>query len=758
MVWSFAAVAVVWIAAIHEIPREMPFTIPDHRGEICFVADESYDERITCMLGLAGMYPPVNADYGVIGCCFEAFEGDGTFWALGEQHISRLIDVSRGLQEEENLSDVHVPFAEENAYSIEDTSETNRDSLALKNWKRRVREALEDFSRRVYGKERHRFVMEDAVLADLLVLDAADDSPLEGAYVTVSDDAVHLVNYVRRTDEDGYAVLPLIAGIPYTVTLRVSGYLQPDPLVYLVEAGEDDFPERIVTVSQGVTLSGRVVDAFNNPAAGAQVVVSVYDSREREIWNSVLDRPRSFDKMISEQQALSGFWLPERPTVTCDERGRFKIENVPFGKIKMYAVASGKMPQEPFVLDAREQHDFEALTLHLAETYWAWFRITDENDVPVDATITIVDSVSGYALEPSMIPKKSATRIEGLPKAFLLTIYAEGYETLTKTMEAKDGDEYVFALKKLMFHRVRASVRNAVGNPLEKVSVVGVNDKGKVVCSAMTEKNGSLLMEQCPKDALLRFTKEGYAPAEVRVTEDEAYQVTLTEGVTLRLSAEDQVQLRACTLYDDVEADTPHHVVAQTQAVGGRVSFEHLATRPYAVVCSSSAQASSKRIWEPDSEEKIFDLSMVFEKRVQIDGIVTEAYGAPVPYAELAFGKDVIQCDENGRFHLMVAPDADIHVEAHHWLYGSMERVIDSQEFTHEIELRLEDKAPVECVSLLEEKGISTHMDGSSLRIDIIRQDSEWRGKGLQRGDYVESCGRALVIVRDDKRLIFQFK
>ena len=152
------------------------------------------------------------------------------------------------------------------------------------------------------------------------------------------------------------------------------------------------------------------------------------------------------------------------------------------------------------------------------------------------------------------------------------------------------------------------------------------------------------------------------------------------------------------------------------------------------------------------------DLSMVFEKRVQIEGIVTENYGAPVPYAELAFGKEVIQCDENGRFHLMVAPDADIHVEAHHWLYGSMERVIDSQEFTHEIELRLEDKAPVECVSLLEEKGISTHMDGSSLRIDIIRQDSEWRGKGLQRGDYVESCGRALVIVRDDKRLIFQFK
>ena len=755
MYWVLA-VAMFWGAAIiHDISLEMPFSLPDHRGEICYVAVDSYDERVTCILGLAGVYPPLTADYGEIGCCFEAFEGEGVFWALGEQHISRIMEVTAETVDAENSSkaDVQELGAGSEASAKEEVDFTSRET-----WQSRVYAVLEAFSKRIYGRERHVFVMEEAVLADLLVLDAADDAPVEDGYVTVSDDAVHLVHYVRRTDEDGYAVLPLIAGEKYVVTLRASGYLQPEPLVFRVEAGEGDFPQRVVTVTRGVTLEGRVVDAYDQPVAGATVFVSVFDARGREIWNSTLDRPKSFDKVIAEQKAGSGTWLPERPSVTCDDKGRFKIENVPFGKIRMYAVTNGKMPHEPVVLDAREQQEFAALTLHLEETHWAWFRITDINDVPIAANISVVDSVSGYALDPQDIPQQSATRVEGLPSSFLLTISADGYETYTKTIGCKDGDEYVFSLKKLTVHSVRASVRDSVGNPVETVSVVGKNEQGKIVCSGKTDKNGSLFIEQCPKDAVIQFTKEGYAPFEAVVMEDEEYQVTLSEGVALGVSGDDQESLRACSLYDDVESDSPRHIVAQQKAVKGRVSFQHLARRPYIVVCSSVSQASSKRLWEPSLDSDSFELSMQFEKRVQIEGIVTEKYGAPVPYAELTFGKDVLQCDENGRFLYMAIPEADIQVEVHHWLYGRTKRTIRRQEFTHEIELRLEDVAPMECVSMFDEKGISTQVDGSSLRIDVIRQDSPWRGVGLQRGDYVESCGRALVIVRDDKRLVFQLK
>ena len=412
-------------------PKNMAFDLPDHRSEVCFKTQGVEDERVTCQLGIAGTYPPQKVVYGVAGCCFEAFDGDGVFWAMGEQHVSRLIDVSGSLSLDTEATDGNLTDDE----GIQKRGDA--DLFA------RMKQFFEDMKARFYGGERRTFVMEEAVLADLLVLDEADEQPIEDGYVTFADDAIHLLNEVRRTDEDGYAVLPLIADEEYVVTLRASGYLQPSPLHIRVTDELETYPEIVVTLSRGVTLSGKVVDAFEKPVGGAMLVVSVLDSSDREIWHSTLDRPKAFAGVVTNRSEV-GNWVPERPSITCDERGRFKVENVPFGKIRVYAVSDGKMPGTPMLLDAREEQTFEALTLHLAETHWAWFRITNRNDVPVAATLEIVEPETGYALEPLNITAKSASRIDGLPSTFLLTIRAEGYETLTKTMHCQDGAEFVF--------------------------------------------------------------------------------------------------------------------------------------------------------------------------------------------------------------------------------------------------------------------------------------------------------------------------
>lgn len=766
IIWILA-VMLSW-SAMASLPPEISFSFPDRRDKVCFFAEDTFEEKVTCQLGMAGVYPPQSVAYGPAGCCFDAFSGEGVFWALGEQHLSRVMDISNPLSgngepsPDAGWAAHETPSATDDVLAhAQDVGETSDKGVAPSLGERlgeEIRGWITDRLKMAYGGERHAFVMEAAVLADLLVLDAADDAPIEGGYVTVSDDAVHLVHYVRSTDEDGYAVLPMIAGEKYVVMLRVSGYLQPEPIIFMLEDAAEEFPQKVVTVHRGVTLSGQVLDTWQQPVGGAKLIVSVYDEQDREIWNSTLDRPKAFDKVIEEHGAASVDWAPERPSMTCDAQGRFKIEHVPLGKLHVYAVTDGKMPSGPVVLDAREAHVFESLVLRVVETCWAWFRITDEHDVPLEATVSLVDKVSGYAPDPISLPKQSAARVEGLPSAFQLTIYADGYETVTKTMACQPGDEFVFALKKRVFQAVRANVQNTWGEPLDHVRVTGMDDKGKVVCAAATEKDGTLFMEMCPRGVLLSFTKEGYAPFETRVMGEDVLDVTLSEGVVLRVVADGDAQLSECSIYHDVGTSPSRQLVARQKAVQGRVVFEHLARRKYVVQCTSDSAETSLNAWEPTDGEADFMLSVAFEKRVQIDGIVTEAYGAPVPYAEVVLDKDVLQTDEYGRFQYMTLPSRPLRVQVHHWLYGQLERRIEPEAFRREIELRLEEKAPTACAARLEEDGVVTVVDGSSLRIDGIRQDSVWQGKGMKRGDYVESCDRALVIVRDDKRLVFQFE
>lgn len=749
-------------ALVNLCPKNMAFDLPDHRKEVCFRTQGIDDERVTCQLGIAGVYPPQRVVYGVAGCCFEDFYGEGVFWAMGEQHVSRLIDVSGSLTLDADKPDGDMADIQDVSQTkvFDNSSTDNVEIQALVEGSAdklvRMKHFLEDLIARFYGGKRHTFAMEEAVLADLLVLDAADDQPIEDGYVTFSDDAIHLLNEVRRTDEDGYAVLPLIAGEDYVVTLRASGYLQPSPLQIHVTDEAETYPEIVVTLSRGVTLSGKVVDALDRPVGGAMLVVSVLDSSEREIWHSTLDRPKAFADVVTNRSEV-GNWVPERPSITCDERGRFKVENVPFGKIRVYAVSDGKMPGTPMLLDAREEQAFEGLTLHLAETHWAWFRITNRNDVPVAATLEIVEPETGYALEPLNITAKSASRVEGLPSTFLLTVRADGYETLTKTMHCQDGDEFVFSLNPLLVHTVRAVVRNEWGERLEHIDAYGIDKNGKIVCSGKTDTYGMLIMEACPVDAVIRLTKEGYASYEARMAGDEIVEVTMTEGVILKLSGDGQL-LKSCSLYDGVEHPS-RSILMRQKAVNGSVVFEHLGYRPYYIECTHvDGRTSVSKMWQPVDKKDFFEETIIFEKRKRIEGIIMDAYGAPVPYAEIVLGNDVLQCDEQGRFGANVDPSKPIHICAQHWLYGRIERIVEVNEFAREIEIRLEEKAPVACIALLEEKGVMTMLDGSTLRIDHIRQDSPWIGKGFMRGDYVESCDRGVVVVRNDKRLVFQLK
>ena len=708
----------------------------DRSTQLCFYATAPVDEVVTCHLGAAGLYPPGSAPYDTFGCCFDRAllhdtATDAVFWALGESHMSEVTRMKL---------DPNAERATEEGVQPE--------WLSDENWAK-----LRAFRARLLGGARYAFDLKDAVLVDLLVLNSDDDAPVQGVRVSVADASMHLVSYTRESDEDGYAVLPMIRGVNYTVTVRASGFVQPAPLQFAISTDETlETHEHIVELDRGVSLKGTVKTANGEHAGGAQLVVSVTNDAGNEIWDSTLDRPRPLSKTLR----LSGddaTWMPERPSVSCDEKGRFKLENVPHGKIHVFAVADGFAPGDVVSLDAREESSFTSLDLNVAEPQMAWFRVINSQEERIPATLEIVDQKTGFALDPVQLDAVSSTKLSNLPKTFSLTIQSEGYWPLHQNVDLTKNSEWTFTLTPSATASLAGRVTDAQNTPLAGASLYGTSALD-VACFGKTDSTGAFKLETCPLDGTtLHIEAAGYAPVDVKVTPQNETLIIMDHGVSLDLVLPRDALNVTCTLSRNSHSSTPTPLFLKS-AENGHILFENLARAQYSVDCEANGAAPKHFVWTPKGNDTKFVERVEFTSLMTIKGSVIEKYSSDAPYAVVELNGVSVDCDESGRFEIALPQSDVIHVKARHWLYGQAELTRNTAD-TSEFVIRLDDLPPRGCQESLAHDGVKTVIDAASLLIDEFSPDSKWNGKGLKRGDYVESCRPNLVIVRNDRRMSF---
>ncbi len=689
----------LWTLAEPKLPEgtELPSILPG----ICFVPDESSlewtkNQNISCVLATAGQYPPLQKTYNSFfeRCCFYGDIPDGTFWAIGESVISPVMTYAR-----------------------------NSDSQPFRTPKT-------------------PFNLQEAHLIDILVLDGATDAPVHNVRVTLSDDAVHLVSYSKNTDEDGYAVFPLLAETKYVATLRADGYLPPSPIQ--IEYRENDESERIVELDPGIELSGTVFDVQGHPAANAQLHVEI-DRPNGSIWSSEIDLPRP----ISAVTDGTG-WSPYRGSYSTSDTGRFKLQTLPRGKIRIFATHDKYVPSPWIQVDASDNGDLQPVALSLQSPHQAWIRVEDEHQIAIASTLTVIDAVTLHEISTHKTSTSGTLELKSLPRNARFSVISEEYAPVQVDREVHDGDEITIVLTQKRADSVNFTTLDEDNNPVQNVTISPFESavrKNHPTCLGKTDSEGITVVEFCPKAFWIDVFHPDYVHYLQYISPDAPIKLQLAKGRDIEIEMIDQKTREripdvTCTTEVSFESEKAVQTLAETfTSTDGIMRLYHRGQQLHRMTCHGGPGQETTLDFLPENAPKQIEFPHLLTRKA----IVLDAFGSPVPYARIQQGDIHYETDETGRIELRALPDTALSIR--HWLHGSMTAIF--MDGASELELRLPDTIDQDVISCLNSLGLPYITDSAQILIDASDPKH-----GILRGDSVESCtGKKLVIVREGRRM-----
>ncbi|MCL2325300.1 MAG: carboxypeptidase regulatory-like domain-containing protein [Proteobacteria bacterium] len=666
----------------------------------CFEVRPIVDQPLTCLLSLAGNYPEKRAVVRRGRCCFLTREGRGLVWVLGESVMSQILGIE------------------------------------LPGWKG-------------LGNAQHNRVMVyPARLLDLLVLDVKNDAPIEAVRVTMASDALHLLAFRRYTDADGYAVLPMLPGQPYTLTLRASGYVQPTPFVVEIPLDEEEeFPQIIVTLDPGVRLAGRVTDERGRPVPGARLRVRVSTSEGVDFWDSTLDLPKPIRARVNDRWITA--WLPKRPTFSADDKGRFLLHTIPRGLIELYAESETQIPAEILRIDAREDDAFMALEPIVTSGQGAWIRVEDERGVALEAQIVVTDLRTRHMVSQRRIEGRGAARFNNLPQQAQFEVFAQGYAPLRVQRTVQPNDEIILTLD-TQLTGFRGQLTDKRGQAVASARITALSAEF-ALCHAKTDARGQFLLENCPATGVWVEARDArFAPKRFHLSEPTPQTWVMDEGKKLSIEVQDAslkslIEAASCTIttaHD--ESRTPW--VDSFNLTQGTITLEQRPNLPQQLRCRAKGYAPAEASFDGTRDA---ELVLLLKPMVAKHGVVVDSFGAPVAYAQIEAQGERFETDEIGRFHIESGADGDLPANAWHWEHG---RGQGSLKPNTENVIRLNDLPNAECEKALQHEGIRTITDSAVLLVDAPA--GTWQRAGLQRGDAVEHCTPTQMdIVRNGRRI-----
>lgn len=698
-----------------------------YASRFCFEAsDDSValigDEKIVCRYGAIGYTPTLTTpfDNARRRCCFLRPIREGVVWAIGESIMTRVIDIPK-------LPSELVP-------------------------------------------KNPRLFFEQAALQDVLVVDARSGLPVPNVNIVVADSPIHLVSLERQTDEDGYAVIPMLATQPLSISLRANGYL-PQKDISLKLHGDATNPEEIVVeLDPGIQMAGVVRSPTGDPIAGATIHATIRQ-KTSHLWHSDLDNPLPITSFTEKGQTKI---IPQRASYTTNERGKFLVTPLPRGKMTIYATHPDYAPSAPIKLDTRDGADLPAIELSLQQPKSAYVRVEDDSSQAVAASIYVFDATTGAEIATVRTPSSGAIRIHTLPNLVKFYVFADGYIPTTRNLTVADNDEIILPLRPSQFASYSLRLVDPRRNPIDNVALLPANTEDRSdypECQTKSGRDGSAILQNCPQKFLVEAFHPDYAKTELELAASThpaslVREIQLHSGLSFDLPCiEAQTERKIKTVECEVSVLKTHDLnetnlkskSSQSHATQieiiktdtGTLHFFHRPSALHKLTCNRSGENPVSFSIDPTSPPD----KLVFPQKYTAQIILCDAYGSPVAYGHIQTPSKTYETDEKGHAAIAVYEGEDIAFR--HYLHGiSREthetiarRIVNAN--GRPLEIRLPDVADSATIACARRLGIDTITDGAQIRVD---DPGAYRQKALLRGDSVESCNdEKIVVIRDDR-------
>ena len=709
------------------------------------------DDIIECMWTHPGQYPPAKATLTDGRCCFREPLSSGLFWAIGQNTMSHLMTI--------------VP----ETYPGEVIANAHPDSRLLK------------------------FEIYPAVLVDIIATDSMTDEPITDARVTMADDAIHLLSYAKWTDSDGYAVMPMIPGETYVITVRASHYLNAEPFEVTLDVprhkpsskpdlqtleglaaadtdtDEDTNPqadtealpviEYVVEMDPGICISGQVKTPDDQPLLDAEIHAEVTQS-DGKIYDSDIDQPMPMSALAT----FDTVWMPAYNNESTDYHGQFELCTLPRGMVRLYATHDDYPPSDWLSVDARDSDDLAPVTIQMTKGHQAWVRVEDKVGRALSMILRIYDSNTNTLIDEIETPESGAIQISALPDHARFVITSEDGPSTEYSRTISDNDEIVLTAEdtynNYTFHIVAKDSNGQTDVNKASIHILDPNLQKKYPdCLSETDQYGSTKIDFCPGAFWAVIAHTDYGNEYIYINADKPdYEAVLNSGQTyyIEFNSGNQPVDARCTLVKDLKADnaedykwTEYH-----HSQNGHLKLMNMGSNQY-IECTNGEDTVSAMLMtdaapgHTNSHAVYQDsnhLRISFPQKNSRNIIILDAFGSPVPYARFEMDSKTYEADEQGRYeNLRGIPGHEI--EIYHYHHGRTKVLFEAG--TSEYEIHLPDKIDPELTSCLERHHIQYITDSASVRIDMPIEKMQ-----ILRGDYIESCNdHRLVVVRDDRRI-----
>ena len=635
-----------------------------------------------------------------------------------------------------------------------------------------------------------------------VVVRAEDETPIEGAEILLSEEALSFQPRAARTDDAGSFELEGLRPAPHRLSVRAEGFVS-----IVAEARTPDGEPVRIALRRAAILAGTVVDSLGHAVAGAQVEIVGTDESGAAVGGAASDDP--FRAALFEQQregpvpVASGelgvtlgqvppiplgpgsFTLPlaaepasAEPTTAVDAlgsvtdaQGRFRLEGVPPGRLQLVARHPDHAPAitEPMLVTAGEVR--EDLTIAVPEGGTIAGRLVDGRGFPI-ADVRIEMQAEREPWPRITVAAEDGTfGFESVLGTTSLTAYPAGRPTARETVVVASGETVEVALT-IEGELVTLSARTVDerGYPIAgaRVHVRSLRARAPFSRMEVSAEDGTLAIEGLPRPPWrLTVQHELYADSteDVRSAEDEV-RLVLPSGASLRGRVLDdwddapvvgaRVAVRGRRVWNAVTRDD------------GSFELQRLPTGNYTVSITNQgfmeATASAALTAGARGIEDVELDPIRLIPGGSVSGTVVDALGAPVSGAEVAWGappgwRDAARTDARGQFTVEGAPPGEVSLVARHPAAGTSEpsRVrVFAKEETPGVTLHLpqrfdprnaelgEGRASGVAITLVEREG--------ALRVVAVEPGSSAAEAGLRRGDVLVAIDGEELTDLDDAR------
>lgn len=612
-----------------------------------------------------------------------------------------------------------------------------------------------------------QLALEPAPAIPVAIVDKVSGAPLETAIMTVSRDQLHVLALSDGVEAGAATIDYLPLGETFSLSVRAPGYL---PWQQEFVATEET---RIrVELSQGGTVTGRVVNGADVAVGGAAVLALVRD-KAGSVWEV---RKSTFDNihpLVRPEGTF--FWVPTIDFVSRAD-GSFILTGLPEGEAVVVAESKGMAGGLSGLLQLRADVPTDGVKLVLRPGRNLRGRVENEAQGAIEGAQLVVRN---EGLPPWWTPAPLVTeadglfRLEGLTERVEVAVTHPDYQPLkTRLVLPERGlDDQHLVLAQGAGKTMRGRLFLPRGKPAIAATVWFTRGGGEQpVCSAEVREDGWFETEGCraEPDRLLAVHPET-PPLSVAVAgfgEPDDYR--FGRAAELEMAAEGTAVTVSLALQPSLPKAL-YTVPSATVEPWKRYRFTGLPPGDYLVTCSTAGKApSSLRVTlSADAREERTCAAMKAEREGSV--LVVDPQGAPVAGAFVrragAVAGPWVLTDGKGAAVLKGTDGEQVGVEASHAAWGRGAATValgrDAKPGRLMLGGAICGQDPAEVRTAFGDTGLSVVCDGRAALVESVVAGSAAAGRGLQPRDrilWLDGLGTSTLratVQRDRRAVLF---